>query len=81
MDFCLDVTNVVNPRAFSLITVVMWLRLTTFVTEVLAWRCELRWCDDVCNIGRPLVSRPGLAAARGHRSQALLARWPGCLKP
>ena len=29
------------------------------------------WCADVCNVGRPLVVRPGSAAAHGHRSLAL----------
>ena len=37
------------------------LRLTMFVTGVLAGRLESRWFDDVCNIGRPLVPRPGPA--------------------
>ena len=68
--FCPVVTNVVNPGAFSLIMVVFWLGLTTFVTEVLVRRFELRWFDDVCNVGRPLVARPGPVAAHGHRSQA-----------
>ena len=81
MDFCLDVTNVVNLRAFSLKTVVIWLRLTTFVTEVLARRFESRWFDDVCNIGRPLVARPGPAAAHGYRVCVLQARRAGGLKP
>ena len=27
--------------------------------------------DDVCNIGRPLVARPGPASAHGYRSLAL----------
>ena len=71
MAFCPVVTNVVNPRAFSLKMVVFGLRLTTFVTEVLARRCESCWFDDVCNVGRPLVARPGLAAAHGYRSLAL----------
>ena len=53
------VTNVVNPRAFSLKMAVFGLRLTTFVTEDLERRRESRWFDDVCNIGRPLVARPG----------------------
>ena len=70
MAFCPVVTNVVNPGAFSLIMVVFWLGLTTFVTEVLVRRFELRWFDDVCNVGRPLVTRPGPATAYGHRSQA-----------
>ena len=42
---------------------VFGLGLTTFVTGVLVRRCELRWFDDVCNIGRPLVAwpcRPGV---------------------
>ena len=30
---------------------------------------------------RRLEARPGPAAAHGHRSQALSARWAGCLKP
>ena len=75
------VTNVVNPTAFLRKIVVFGLRLTTFVTRVLVRRFELRWFDDVCNVGRPLVARPGPAAAHGHRSLALSARWPACLKP
>ena len=71
MDFCPVVTNVVNPRAFSLKMAVFGLRLTTFVTGVLVRRFELRWFDDVCNVVRPLVARPGPAAAHGRRSQAL----------
>ena len=66
MDFCVVVTNVVNPSAFSLKTLVFGLRLTTFVTGVLARRLESRWFDDVCNVGRPLVARTGPAIARGH---------------
>ena len=31
----------------------------------------MRWFDDVCNVGRPFVARPGPAAAHGHRSLAL----------
>ena len=75
------VTNVVNPTAFSLKIKVFGRRLTTFVTEVLARRCESRWFDDVCNVGRPLVARPGPAAARGRCGQALPTRRPACLKP
>ena len=71
VDFCPVVTNVVNLRAFSLIMVVFGLGLTTFVTEALARRLKLRWFDDVCNVGRPFVARPGPAAAHGHRSLAL----------
>ena len=56
------VTNVVNRMAFSLKMLVFGLRLTTFVTGVLARRFELRWFDDVCNVGRPLVARPGPVA-------------------
>ena len=41
----------------------------------------MRWFDDVCNVGRPLVARPGSAAAHGYRSLALSARWLACLKP
>ena len=62
MDFCPVVTNVVNPMAFWLKIVVFWLRLTTFVTGVLVRRFESRWVDDVCNVGRPPVARPGPAA-------------------
>ena len=80
MDFGVVVTNVVNPRAFSLKMAVFGLRLTTFVTGVLARRFELRWFDDVCNVGCPPVARPGPASAHGHRSLALSARWAG-LKP
>ena len=71
VDFCPVVTNVVNPSAFSVKMLVFGLRLTTFVTEVLARRFESCWFDDVCNVGRPLVARPGLAAAHGYRSLAL----------
>ena len=81
VDFCVVVTNVVNPTAFSLKIKVFGRRLTTFVTETLERRCESRWFDDVCNVGRPLVARPGPAAAHGHRSLALPTRRPGCLKP
>ena len=81
VDFCPVVTNVVNLRVFSLKMVVFGLRLTTFVTGVLVRRCESRWFDDVCNVCRQLVARPGPAAANGRRSQTLSARWPGCLKP
>ena len=56
------VTNVVNPMAFSLKMVVFGLGLTTFVTGVLMRRFELRWFDDVCNVGRPLAARPGPVA-------------------
>ena len=63
------VTNVVNPGAFSLIMVVFGLGLTTFVTGVLVRRLELRWFDDVCNIGRPLVARPVPATAHQFRMQ------------
>ena len=70
MDFCPVVTNVVNRSAFSLKMLVFGLRLTTFVTEVLARRFKSCWFDDVCNVGRPLVARPGPAAAHGCRSQA-----------
>ena len=51
--------------------VVFGLRLTTFVTEVLARRFESRWFDDVCNVGRPPVARPGPATARRHRGRSL----------
>ena len=37
MAFCVVVTNVVNPGAFSLKMVVFWLRLTTFVTSAAHW--------------------------------------------
>ena len=53
VDFCPVVTNVVNPRAFSLKTLVFGLRLTTFVTEVLARRLKSRWFDDVSNASQP----------------------------
>ena len=75
------VTNVVNPTAFLRKIVIFGLRLTTFVTRVLVRRFELRWFDDVCNVGRPLVARPGPAAAHGRCSQTLSARWLACLKP
>ena len=81
MDFCPVVTNVVNPRAFSLKMAVFWLRLTTFVTGVFVRRFESCWFDDVCNVGCPLVARPGPASAHGHRSLALSARPLACLKP
>ena len=48
--------------AFSLKMVVFGLGLTTFVTGVLVRRFELRWFDDVCNVGRPLAARPGPVA-------------------
>ena len=67
VDFCVVVTNVVNPTAFSLKMLVFGLRLTTFVTGVLVRRFELRWFDDVCNVGCPLVAWPGPAAAHGYR--------------
>ena len=60
---------------------VFGLRLTTFVTGVLVRRFELRWFDDICNVGCSLVARPGPAAAHGHRRLALSARWAACLKP
>ena len=37
MAFCRVVTNVVNPRAYSLKMVVFGLRLTTFVTLAAHW--------------------------------------------
>ena len=81
VDFCPVVTNVVNPRAFSLKMAVFWLRLTTFVTGVFVRRFESCWFDDVCNVGCPLVARPGPASAHGHRSLALSARPLACLNP
>ena len=81
VDFCPVVTNVVNPSAFSLKMLVFWLRLTTFVTGVFVRRFESCWFDDVCNVGCPLVARPGPASAHGHRSLALSARPLACLKP
>ena len=71
MDFCPVVTNFVNPRAFSLKMAVFGLGLTMFVTGVHARRFESRWFDVVCNVGRPLVARPGPASAHGYRSLAL----------
>ena len=79
--FCPVVTNVVNPRAFSLKMAVFGLRLTTFVTEALERRRESRWFDDVCNGYCPRVPRLGRSTARGCRGQALSTRRPGCLKP
>ena len=70
VDFCLVVTNVVIPTAFWLKMVVFWLRLTTYVTEAVAGRFKSRWFDDVCNVGRPPVARPGPAGAHAHRSLA-----------
>ena len=81
VDFCPVVTNVVNLRAFSLKMVVFGLGLTTFVTEVLARRCESRWFDDVCNGYCPRAPRTGPATARGRCGQALSSRPPDCLKP
>ena len=49
MDYRTVVTNVVNPMAFSLKIVVFRIRLTTFVTAVLARRFKLLRFDDVCN--------------------------------
>ena len=81
VDFCPVVTNVVNPSAFSVKMLVFGLRLTTFVTGVLARRFESCWFDDVCNVGRSLVARPGLAAVHGYRIWVLWTRWPALLKP
>ena len=50
MDYWTVVTNVVNPMAFSLKIVVFRIRLTTFVTEVLASGFTLLRFDDVCNV-------------------------------
>ena len=69
VDFCLVVTNVVNPMAFWLKIVVFWLRLTTFVTEVLAGRLKSRWFDGVCNVCRAPVAQSG-PAGHGYRGQA-----------
>ena len=71
VDSWVVVTNVVNSTAFSLKTLIFLLRLTTFVTGVLARRFELRWFDDVCNVGRPLVARPG-----GPPPPTGIAAWP-----
>ena len=57
------VTNVVNPMAFSLKIVVFRIRLTTFVTEVLARRFKLLRFDDVCNVGCPPVAQSGRHAS------------------
>jgi len=81
VDFCPVVTNVVNSTAFSLKIKVFGLRLTRFVTGVLARRCESRWFDDVCNGYCPRAPRTGPATAHGRCGQALSARPPGCLKP
>ena len=78
------VTNVVNPRDFSLKMAVFWLRLTTFVTGVLARRCESRWFDDVCNGYCPRVPQSGpVGQVCGclKPSSPLLARAPVGLKP
>ena len=78
------VTNVVNPRDFSLKMAVFWLRLTTFVTGVLPRRCESRWFDDVCNGYCPRVPQSGpVGQVCGclKPSSPLLARAPVGLKP
>ena len=41
----------------------------------------MRWFDDVCNVGRPLVARPSPATARGHRTPGPVGQVCGCLKP
>ena len=79
MDFCPVVTNVVNPKAFSLKMVVFGLRLTTFVTEVLARRFESRWFDDVCNVGRPPVARPGPVGQMARLFETIVAFARLCL--
>ena len=81
--FCADfpalVTNVVNPTAFLRKIVVFGLRLTTFVTRVLKEGFKMHQFDDVCNVGRPLVARPGPAAAHGLCGMAFRSlRRPAC---
>ena len=81
--FCADfpalVTNVVNPTAFLRKIVVFGLRLTTFVTRVLTEGFKMLQFDDVCNVGRPLVARPGPAAAHGLCGMAFRSlRRPAC---
>ena len=65
MAFCPVVTNVVNPRAFSLKIVVFGRRLTTFVTAGLARGFKSLRFDDVCNVVCPPVARPSPAAPTG----------------
>ena len=72
------VTNVVNPRAFSLKMAVFWLRLTTFVTGVLARRCESRWFDDVCNGYCPRVPQSGPVGQVGRLSETVVAFARSC---
>ena len=73
------VTNVVNPTAFLRKIVVFGLRLTTFVTRVLKEGFKMHQFDDVCNVGRPLVARPGPAAAHGLCGMAFRSlRRPAC---
>ena len=52
---------------------VFWLRLTTFVTGVFVRRFESCWFDDVCNVGRPLVARPGPVGQLGRLSETVVA--------
>ena len=73
------VTNVVNPRDFSLKMAVFWLRLTTFVTGVLARRCESRWFDDVCNGYCPRVPQSGPVGQVGRLSETVVAFARSCL--
>ena len=72
------VTNVVNPRAFSLKMAVFWLRLTTFVTGVLPRRCESRWFDDVCNGYCPRVPQSGPVGQVGRLSETVIAFARSC---
>ena len=78
MDFCPVVTNVVNPRAFSLKMAVFGLGLTTFVTGVLARRCESRWFDDVCNGYCPRVPQSGPVGQLGRSSETVVAFARSC---
>ena len=59
--------------------VVFGLRLTTFVTEVLARRFESRWFDDVCNVGRPPVARPGPVGQMARLFETIVAFARLCL--
>ena len=72
------VTNVVNPRDFSLKMAVFWLRLTTFVTGVLPRRCESRWFDDVCNGYCPRVPQSGPVGQVGRLSETVIAFARSC---
>ena len=56
-----------------------WPQIDTFVTRVLKEGFKMHQFDDVCNVGRPLVARPGPAAAHGLCGMAFRSlRRPAC---